>query len=89
MLWAHVRSGVLLLTICGLTPASVMIASAQDSDTSTTAAADRATAADRDDVGFDAGWLGLLGLAGLAGLAGRNRNHTRDTTSREAVGSHR
>lgn len=27
----------------------------------------------RDDRGFDAGWLGLLGLAGLAGLKRRER----------------
>ena len=33
------------------------------------------TQADRDDDGFDYGWLGLLGLVGLAGLRPR-KDHT-------------
>ena len=37
--------------------------------------------ADKNDRGFDMGWLGLIGLAGLAGLMGRNRHtHTADVT---------
>ncbi|WP_165251526.1 WGxxGxxG family protein [Paludisphaera soli] len=46
-----------------------------------------ATRTDRDDDGFNPGWLGLIGLAGLAGLMPR-KNHavtthrTGDTSSR-------
>lgn len=38
---------------------------------------DRVTTDDnnRDDNGFDWGWLGLLGLVGLAGLKGRDRDY--------------
>jgi len=36
------------------------------------------TRTDRDDRGFNPGWLGLIGLAGLAGLSGLmpRKNHT-------------
>ncbi|HYO82179.1 MAG TPA: WGxxGxxG family protein [Bryobacteraceae bacterium] len=50
-------------------------------DMSTTARAD-----DRDDDGFDMGWLGLIGLAGLAGL----RRKAPDTvTTRSSEGAAR
>jgi hypothetical protein len=39
--------------------------------TTTTRATDRA---DRDNRGFDMGWLGLIGLAGLAGLMRGDRD---------------
>lgn len=47
------------------------------------------TAVDRNDDGFDMGWLGLLGLLGFAGLAGRNRNHTRTGSTRDETVAHR
>jgi MYXO-CTERM domain-containing protein len=56
------------------------IAQATAMDSSATATS-RTT--DRDDDGFDMGWLGLLGLAGLLGLRRRdNVVHHTDTTTR-------
>jgi len=39
----------------------------------TTTTPGQTTVYDRQDDGFDWGWLGLLGLLGLAGLAGKKR----------------
>lgn len=91
MLRTRLQIGALLLTLCALATATVGTASAQDRNVVAPSAADRVApnTADRDDDGFDAGWLGLLGLVGLAGLAGRNRNHTRHATTREDAVAHR
>ncbi len=54
-----------------------IIASAQVGDptapTQTGTATEGVVAYEREEEGFDWGWLGLLGLLGLAGLAGKNR----------------
>jgi hypothetical protein len=80
MFRTSLQTCVMLLTLSGLAPAVF----AQDQVARTTT-----TTADRDDDGFDMGWIGLLGLIGLAGLAGRNRAVTHSTTRREEVGTHR
>ena len=83
MLRTRLQIGASLLTLCAVVNATSSPASAQDRDVVAP------TTVDRDDDGFDAGWLGLLGLVGLAGLAGRNRNHTRHVTTREDTVAHR
>lgn len=54
---------------------------AQNNNTTGTNTADTATARDRDNRGFDWGWLGLFGLIGLAGLMKRDRPTVRTTTT--------
>ncbi|MBD2517148.1 WGxxGxxG-CTERM domain-containing protein [Nostoc sp. FACHB-973] len=60
----------------------IMPASAQSNtsgDTNTTSRTDDTSTQgvnNRDDNGFDWGWLGLLGLAGLAGLAKGKRSES-------------
>lgn len=61
---------VLALTLSVL-PSGVMTAVAQNANRGADATTARTT--DRDDDGFDWGWLGLLGLLGLTGLLKRDR----------------
>ena len=76
------RLGMLALALA-LTSAGVsQPLSAQGTDTAGTTTTRND---DRDDGGFDMGWLGLLGLAGLAGLRRRPERTTyttADTTRR-------
>jgi MYXO-CTERM domain-containing protein len=80
MLKTRLLIGASLLTLCALANATASTAFAQDRDVVAP------TSVDRDDDGFDAGWLGLVGLAGLAG---RNRNLAQHATARENVAAHR
>lgn len=58
-------------------PASAQINADPTAPGDTVTTGDRVNTTDnnRNDDGFDWGWLGLLGLIGLAGLKGRDRDH--------------
>jgi hypothetical protein len=73
-------NGLILALVLGLPIPALVIGQTQAPDTRP----DPAPAADRDDDGFDWGWLGLLGLAGLFGLKRHDRVDVHDRVTATA-----
>jgi hypothetical protein len=66
--------GILGLALAVVTFSGQASAQATGDRAGTGPATGTTTRTDRDDSGFNPGWLGLIGLAGLAGLM--RKNHT-------------